>query len=60
VTLDENLTGYLLALQRFDETRQIIYREQTRKPNNYIFPAALYALAFLSSFPGDGETGTVV
>src|SRR6267154_503574 len=49
VTLDENLTGYLLALQRFDETRQIIHREQTRKPDNYIFPAALYALAFLSS-----------
>jgi tetratricopeptide (TPR) repeat protein/predicted Ser/Thr protein kinase len=49
VTLDENLTGYFLALQRFDETRQIIHREQTRKPDNYIFPAALYALAFLSS-----------
>ena len=49
VTLDENLTGYLLALQRFDETRQIIHEEQGRKPDNYIFPAALYALAFLSS-----------
>ena len=49
VTLDENLTGYLLALQRFDETRQIIHEEQARKPDNYIFPAALYALAFLSS-----------
>ncbi len=49
VTLDENLTGYLLALQRFDETLQIIHEEQARKPDNYIFPAALYALAFLSS-----------
>ena len=49
VTLDENLTGYLLALQRFDETRQIIREQQARKPDNYIFPAALYALAFFSS-----------
>jgi tetratricopeptide (TPR) repeat protein len=49
VTLSENLTGYLLALQRFDETRQIIREEQARKPDNYIFPAALYALAFFSS-----------
>jgi DNA-binding winged helix-turn-helix (wHTH) protein/tetratricopeptide (TPR) repeat protein len=49
VTLAENLTSYLLALQRFDETRQIIGEEQPRKPDNYIFPAALYALAFFSS-----------
>jgi DNA-binding winged helix-turn-helix (wHTH) protein/tetratricopeptide (TPR) repeat protein len=49
VTLDENLTGYLLALQRFDETQQIIHQQQARKPDNYIFPAALYVLAFLSS-----------
>ena len=49
VTLDENLTGYLLALQKFDEARQIINEEQARKPDNYIFPAALYSLAFLSS-----------
>ncbi len=33
VTLDENLTGYLLALQRFDETRQIIHDEQAPKGN---------------------------
>jgi serine/threonine protein kinase/tetratricopeptide (TPR) repeat protein len=49
VTLRENLTDYLLALQRFDEARQIIYQTQARKPDNYIFPAALYALAFLGS-----------
>lgn len=49
VTLDENLTGYLLALQRFDDARRIIHEEQRRKPDNYIFPSALYALAFLSS-----------
>jgi len=49
VTLHENLTDYLLALQRFDEARKIIHEAQPRKPNNYIFPAALYALAFLAS-----------
>ncbi len=49
VTLYENLTGYVLALQRFDEARQIIHEMQARKPDNYIFPAALYALAFLGS-----------
>jgi len=49
VTLDENLTDYLLALQRFDEARQVIHETQPRKPANYIFPAALYALAFLAS-----------
>jgi DNA-binding winged helix-turn-helix (wHTH) protein/tetratricopeptide (TPR) repeat protein len=49
VTLAENLSSYLLALQRFDEARQIIREEQARKPDNYIFPAALYALAFFSS-----------
>lgn len=48
-TLHENLTGYLLALQRFDDARQIIREAQPRKPDNYVFPAALYALAFLAS-----------
>ena len=49
ITLRENLTGYILALQRFDDARQIIREDQARKPDNYIFPAALYALAFFSS-----------
>jgi len=49
VTLHENLTDYLLALQRFDEARQLIEEAQPRKPDNYIFPAALYTLAFLTS-----------
>ena len=49
VTLDENLTNYLLALHRFEEARQLIHEMQPRKPDNYIFPAALYALAFLGS-----------
>jgi eukaryotic-like serine/threonine-protein kinase len=49
VTLDENLTDYLLALHKFDDARQLIREMQPRKPDNYIFPAALYALAFFSS-----------
>src|SRR5439155_12974560 len=49
ITLDENLTDYFLALNRFDEARQLIHEMQPRKPDNYIFPAALYALAFLGS-----------
>jgi serine/threonine protein kinase/tetratricopeptide (TPR) repeat protein len=49
VTLQENLTDYLLASQRFDEARQIIDGARPRKPDNYIFPAALYALAFIAS-----------
>ena len=49
LTLYENLVNYALALQRFDEARQIIRETQARKPDNYIFPAALYALAFLAS-----------
>lgn len=49
VTLSENLAGYLLALQRFDEAQRIIREQQSQKPDNYIFPAALYAIAFLAS-----------
>jgi DNA-binding winged helix-turn-helix (wHTH) protein/tetratricopeptide (TPR) repeat protein len=49
ITLRENLAGYLLALQQFDEVREIVRENQPRKPDNYIFPAALYALAFFAS-----------
>ena len=45
----ENLANYALALQRFDETRQIIHDAQARKLDDYAFHSALYALAFLSS-----------
>src|SRR5208282_2450511 len=51
VTLDENLTDYLIALHRLEEARDVIREMQPRKPDNYIFPAALYALAFLSADP---------
>ena len=45
----DNLAGYTLALQRFDETRQIIGEAQARKMDDAIFHNALYALAFLGS-----------
>ena len=44
-----NLANYTLALQRFDETRQIIHEAQARKLDNFILHNALYALAFLGA-----------
>ena len=44
-----NLANYTLALQRFDETRQVIHEAQARKPNDFILHNALYALAFLGA-----------
>jgi serine/threonine protein kinase/tetratricopeptide (TPR) repeat protein len=44
-----NLANYTLALQRFDETRQIIHEAQARKLDPFIFHDALYALAFLGA-----------
>jgi len=43
------LAEYTLALQRFDETRQIIREAQARKMDHLEFHNALYVLAFLSS-----------
>jgi hypothetical protein len=43
------LAGYALALQRFDEARQIIHEAQARKLDDYFFHEALYALAFLGA-----------
>jgi tetratricopeptide (TPR) repeat protein len=45
----ENLANYALALQRFDETRQIIHEAQALKLDDAIFHNDLYALAFLGS-----------
>jgi eukaryotic-like serine/threonine-protein kinase len=42
-----NLGNSLIALQRFDETRQIVHEAQARKLDDYILHNALYALAFL-------------
>jgi eukaryotic-like serine/threonine-protein kinase len=47
----ENLAYYALALQRFDEARQIIQEAQARKLDDYILHNALYGLAFLGSDP---------
>jgi serine/threonine protein kinase/tetratricopeptide (TPR) repeat protein len=45
----ENLANYALALQRFDETRQVIHEAQTRKMDDFLLHNALYALAFVGS-----------
>src|SRR5712691_2615939 len=44
-----DLGNSLLALQRFDEMRQIIQQAQARKLDNYILHMGLYALAFLGA-----------
>jgi predicted Zn-dependent protease len=45
----ENLAIYSVALQRFDEARQIIHEAQAKKLDNDILHNALYGLAFLGS-----------
>jgi len=45
----ENLANYTLALQRFDETHQIIDEAHARKLDSYLLHNALYGLAFLGS-----------
>jgi eukaryotic-like serine/threonine-protein kinase len=45
----EALSNSLLALQRFDEARQVIHEAQARKLDEYILHIALYALAFLGA-----------
>jgi tetratricopeptide (TPR) repeat protein len=44
-----NLANYALALQRLDETRQVIREAQARKADNLVLHDALYALAFLGA-----------
>jgi hypothetical protein len=44
-----SLSNVTLALQRFDETRQIIHEAQGLKTDNFILHIALYALAFVGS-----------
>jgi eukaryotic-like serine/threonine-protein kinase len=43
----ENLANYTIALQRFDEARQILHEAQGRKLDDFILHTDLYALAFL-------------
>ena len=45
----DNLAMYFLALQRFDEARQIIQAAQGRKLDDYILHHAIYARAFLTA-----------
>jgi serine/threonine protein kinase/Tfp pilus assembly protein PilF len=45
----QNLAGDALALQRFDEARQIMHEGQQRTPNDFILRYALYAMAFLDA-----------
>ena len=45
----ENLANYSLALQRFDQARQLIHDAQERKFDDYAFHSAAYALAFFDN-----------
>jgi eukaryotic-like serine/threonine-protein kinase len=45
----DNAANYALALQRFDEARQIIHEAQARKLDDSTLHDAIYALAFFSS-----------
>jgi eukaryotic-like serine/threonine-protein kinase len=45
----ENLTNYTMALQRFDETRQLIREAQARKLDPVEFHMNLYQVAFLGA-----------
>ncbi len=45
----QNLTTYTMALQRFDETRQIIRQAQAKKADSAEFHVTLYQLAFLGA-----------
>jgi tetratricopeptide (TPR) repeat protein len=48
----DNLTAYLLALQRFDEARQIVQQARARKLDNIMLHTTLYELAFLKNDTG--------
>jgi serine/threonine protein kinase/tetratricopeptide (TPR) repeat protein len=45
----DNLANYALALQRFDEARQVIHEVQSRKLDHAVLHNNLYALAFLGA-----------
>ena len=46
-----NLVNYALAVQSFDDARQIIHQAQARKLDDVVLHNALYALAFLGADP---------
>ena len=45
----DNLATWTIALQRFDEARQIIHEAQVRKVDTYGLHTSLYTLAFLAA-----------
>ena len=47
VGLYDNLANYGLALQRFDEARQVIHQARARNLDDYLLHNALYGLAFV-------------
>jgi DNA-binding winged helix-turn-helix (wHTH) protein/tetratricopeptide (TPR) repeat protein len=47
----ENLANYALALQHYDETRQVIHEAQSRNIDDFILHNASYALAFVGADP---------
>ena len=49
VVLYDNLASYTLALQRFDEPREIIHEAQARNLNDWQSHGHLYAVAFLGA-----------
>ena len=46
-----HLANYSLALQRFEETEQVLHEARARKLDNLVMHDALYALAFLGEAP---------
>jgi serine/threonine protein kinase/tetratricopeptide (TPR) repeat protein len=52
VAFHENLANYVLALQRFDEARQILHQGPARELADAIPHNTLYALAFLAADTG--------
>jgi len=49
VDVYEILANDTLALQRLDETRQVIHEAQARKIDDFVLHSALYALAFVGA-----------
>jgi eukaryotic-like serine/threonine-protein kinase len=47
----ENLANYALALQHYDETRQVIHEAQSRNVDDFILHNASYALGFVGADP---------
>ncbi len=47
----ENLANYALALQHYDQTRQVIHEAQSRNVDDFILHNASYALGFVGADP---------